>query len=293
MVDFIGIGAAKAGTTWLADNLRLHPQIFIPDIKEVTYFNPYLIRLQGVENPAHSQPLSWYHSYFAPAQSNELKGEISVQYLLVPGTAQAIYNYNPNIKLLVILRDPPKQVFSWYRYSLQRGVIGYSSLAEAIEKRPDMFCSALYYKQLKPYYDLFPSENIKVLFFEDIKKDNRHFFKEVTQFLGVSDYYPATLDKKTNTTKALRFPMVTRIIQGTRHFITKNKLEFLIPWLKMLGVVQLGAFIRDKGNVKKVAKQETPVLSAAMEQELRHFYAQDIAQLEVLLGKDLSHWKAT
>ncbi len=289
-VDFIGIGAAKSGTTWLANNLKQHPQICFSPTKEITYFNEYLVRMPDVKNPHHSKPLSWYHHFFEAKKAGQITGEISVQYLMMPGTAQKIYNYNPNVKILVILRDPPQQVFSWYLYSIQRGVVNYATLEEAIKERPDLFANTFYYQQLKIYFDLFPKENIKVLFFKSIKENNKAFFKEVLDFLGVDEFYPESLTKKSNETKTLRFKSLTRLIQGTRHFITKHNLEFIIPLLRSIGIVQLGTFIRDKMNVKKM--KEKPKLSSELEAKLRAFYQEDIEQLESLLNIDLNHWKS-
>jgi hypothetical protein len=46
--DFVGIGAQKAGTTWLGHNLQLHPQIWMPGLKELHYFNE---RINDPRNP--------------------------------------------------------------------------------------------------------------------------------------------------------------------------------------------------------------------------------------------------
>jgi len=289
-VDFIGIGAAKSGTTWLANNLKQHPEICFSPTKEITYFNEYLVRMPSVKNPHHSKPLEWYHHFFEAKKDKQITGEISVQYLMMSGTAQKIYNYNPNVKILVILRDPPQQVFSWYLYSIQRGVINYATLEEAIAERPDLFANTFYYQQLQPYFNLFPKKNIKVLFFKSIKEDNKSFFKEVLDFLDVGEFYPESLTKKSNETKTLHFAWLTRGIQGIRHFITKHDLEFIIPLLQKLGIIRLGTFIRDKMNVKKMKNK--PQLSLELEESLRAFYTKDITKLENLLAVDLTHWKS-
>ncbi len=288
-VDFIGIGAAKSGTTWLADNLRKHPQIYIPELKELTYFNQTLQRLPGVTNPRSQKDLRWYHNYYADARIDQCWGEISVQYMAVEGTAQEIYNYNPNVKILAILRNPPKQVFSHYNYLLQRGVLNSNSLKAAMKERPDLLASTFYYQQLKPYYDLFPRENIKVMLFDDLRSDNAELYKSYLDFLGLEHIIPDSLNASSNVTQAPKFAGLTYFIQNTRHFITKHNLEFLIPILRKTGVVQLGTFIRDKWNVKKVDKK--PKLDPELEQEMRQYYQEDIEKLETLLDRDLSAWK--
>ena len=75
-IDFIGIGAAKAGSTWVADNLRRHPDIFIPKKKELNYFCKTELATR-VPNYRYKKPLSWYHAFFTDAGPGQVKGEIS------------------------------------------------------------------------------------------------------------------------------------------------------------------------------------------------------------------------
>lgn len=287
-LDFIGIGAAKAGTTWLCDNLALHPEIFIPKKKELVYFNPTLIRLPGTENLDHKKPIAFLHDYFE-ASEKRVNGEFSVQYIQVEGTAQKIFDYNPKAKIIAILRHPAEQVFSYWQYNIQRGVVSYKTLEAAIKGRPDLFHNTFYYRQLKPYFDLFPAENIGVFLFDDMIADRKAFFKSVTDFIGVAPYYPESLDEKSNVTQKPKSVLLNRVIQGTRHFITKNGLEGIIPILKGLGIVQLGAFVRDKANVTKVKNK--PKLENDLKNDLIDYYLSDIEHLEKLIGRDLSKWK--
>lgn len=287
-IDFIGIGAVKSGTSWIADNLAQHPQIFIPEIKELTYFNPTLARLPGTTNPNHLQPISWFNDFFKDSKK-PINGEYSVQYMTELGTAEKINAYNPDIKIIACLRDIPAQVNSLWLYNVQRGVVSYKTLEAAIAGRPDLFANSFYYQQLKPYFDIFSKEQIKVVLFEDMRKDKKAFYKEITDFIGADEFYPETLDNKSNATKKPRSVALNRIIQGTRHFITKNNMEWLIPFLRKLGIVQLGELVRDKVNITKMDKK--PELTPELSQKIRDYYLDDIEKLEKLIQRDLSHWK--
>ncbi len=288
-LDFIGIGAAKSGTTWLADNLRQHPQIFIPALKELVYFNQHLSRMPGVENPNYRQALSWYHDFFSDTKEGLVNGEISVEYLINENAATAIYQYNPDVKILVVLRYPPKQLHSLYLYLVQRGVINYATFEKAIDKRPDLFLQYHYYRHLLPYFQTFPKAQIKVLLFDDLKKDNKVFLKETLDFLGVTEYYPASLDERSNETKEPRMKWLNHLIQNTRQGITKYRLEWVIPLLRYTGILPLGMLIRDRLNVKKMGSK--PQLLPETEQQLKAHYRADIEKLEELIERDLSAWK--
>lgn len=285
-IAFIGIGAAKSGTTWLSDNLNKHPDIFIPEKKELQYFNPTLSRMPGVENPDTSKSIDWYHSFFDPAENEKLFGELSVEYLINAGTAQRLYDYNPNLKLLVVLRYPPAQLFSLYRYLKQRGVIKYKSFELAIEKRPDLFLEYHYAKHLQPFYKLFSKEQILVKRFDDIKKDAQLFYDDVLAFLGLPAYKPEGLLEKSNKTKASRYPLLTYFVQNTRQLITRLGLDGIVPFLRAIGLVKLGTAIRDQEGTKEEGER----LKAETTIKLHEHYLEDMRSLTELTGTDFSSW---
>lgn len=285
-ISFIGIGAAKSGTTWLSDNLNKHPDIFIPEKKELQYFNPTLSRMPGVENPDSKKTFDWYHSFFDPAKDEKLFGELSVEYLINKGTAERIHAYNPEAKLIVVLRYPPKQLFSLYRYLKQRGVINFETFEIAIEKRPDLFLQYHFAAHLEEYYARFKPEQILVKQFDDIKSDPQRFYNEVLAYLGLEPFTPEGLLEKSNATTTSRYPFLTYLIQNTRQFITKSGLEGLVPVLRALGIVKLGSFIR--GQQSEGGATET--LQPSTARKLHEHYLEDMKLLTELTGTDFSNW---
>ena len=65
-IDFLVVGAAKSGTSWLQQMLIQHPQIFLPEPKELHYFNRQFMEVPELENYNASKPLSWYLSHRWP-----------------------------------------------------------------------------------------------------------------------------------------------------------------------------------------------------------------------------------
>jgi hypothetical protein len=289
-IDFIGIGAARSGTTWLADNLRKHPQIFIPDKKELVFFNKYDSRFVGVENPGNKRSIEEYHTYFDGAGKEQLKGEICIEYLTDPQAPQNIYRYNPEVKIIAILRAPHERMLSHYLYYRRKGVFKYSNYLEAIDDRPDLFGDCCYYKHLKRYYDLFSSSQIKVLFFHDMISDNKAFFKSAVNFLRASEFYPDNLNEKINRSTRNRLPVLNAILQSGRNVFTKRStLAPALKFLKLTGITKLGTFIRDKVNSKQIV--EKPNLPKDLENRIREHNRPEIEKLEALCGVDLTHWK--
>jgi len=289
-VDFLGIGAAKSGTTWLADVLREHPDIFIPKEKELFYFNKYLAEYELMDNYRYGKAIDWYHAFFENANEKMVKGEMSNPYLWNENAVEDIYQYNPNIKLLAVLRNPIKRAYSNYLYDKHRHYTAPQTFELALKDRSFYLTKGLYYENLKSYFDRFPKEQIKVLLFDDLKKDNKVFLKEIYDFLGVKTYYPASIDEKSNVTKEPRSKALNKFIDGFRFYIKKHDLQFILPVLKKTGITPVAEYIRDKVNRKAVKGKEP--LPTHLKKQLENYYAKDIDQLEKLLEKDLSAWKA-
>ena len=288
-IDFIGIGAPKSGTTWLADCLRPHPQIFVPEQKELMYFNSCQNTYDLIDNYRYGKPLEWYHDFFKDAGPAQIKGEITPSYLEIENSAADIYKYNPDIKLIVILRDPVEKAHSLYRFYRQKSYVEYPTFAEAIEKAPFLLGNSRYYTHLKRYFDLFPRENIKVLFYEDLRADNKKFIKTVEDFLGVAEFYPDNLDRRSNETTTARVEWVNRMLKQIRALIHKNNLQFLLPFLKKIGITPLAEYIRDTLNTRKTDR--TNQLDPDLQQRLRAYFREEMENLENLLQTDLSRWK--
>jgi hypothetical protein len=288
-VDFLGIGVAKSGSTWLADKLRLHPQIFVPDEKSIYYFNQYMGKGSKQINENNKRPLQWYHSFFAEASPRQITGEISPEYLMHENCAKDIFDYNPNIKLLVTLRDPVQRAHSQYLFRQQTGLSRYPSFEAAIGDFPLLLDTGFYYRHLKRYFDLFPRENIKVMFYEDLKKDGDRFYRNVLSFLGAEEYRPEGLETRSNVTMEVRSRALARLITSTDLYIQhRSSLRFVRTFINGLGLHKMAKAV---SRANKQSATEKPRLDKALESSLREHFREDIENLERLLKKDLSHWK--
>ncbi|HEX4299950.1 MAG TPA: sulfotransferase [Gammaproteobacteria bacterium] len=100
---FLGIGAQKAGTTWLHEMLRQHPDIGLPKTKELHYWD--------VKHDK-GMPLTGYEAIFA-AMPQPVRGEITPGYAILPtGTIALIRARYPDLQLLLTLRNPLERAWS-------------------------------------------------------------------------------------------------------------------------------------------------------------------------------------
>jgi hypothetical protein len=285
-IDFIGVGAGKSGTTWIADQLRQHPQVFIPEVKEVRYFNRYHNLYESHENVRYGKPLKWYHSFFKGAEIGQVCGEISPAYLRNDNCAEEIFRYNPDIKILVSLRDPVYRAFSNYLSGRRWGNLGGHTFDSAVKRYPRIINNGLYFEQLKRYFSVFPRNQIKVVIYSDLKEDARRFFNEIVSFLGLREWYPDSLEVRSNEAMDVRSEWLSRWIKDAYSFLGNYPgLSFIKRTVKAAGISALLSGI----NLKPFG--EKPRLGPMIEAELREYFREDIEKLEKLLRKDLSRWK--
>ncbi|HEY9295730.1 MAG TPA: sulfotransferase domain-containing protein, partial [Phormidium sp.] len=122
--DFIIIGAQKCGTTSLYEYLIQHPQILAASKKEVHFFD--LNFAKGVD---------WYRQQFKPVSQKSITGEASPYYIFHPLVPQRIYQLFPQVKLIVLLRNPVERAISHYYHEVRLGFEDLG-LEDAIAQEP-------------------------------------------------------------------------------------------------------------------------------------------------------------
>jgi Sulfotransferase domain len=165
--NFLIIGTQKSGTSWLSAVLEQHPEIFLPKDVEIHFFTG-----------KHRGDLDWYEQYFTQARSEIAIGEKSTSYLWTtrhPDIAQRIHAFNPQVKLIAMLRDPVYRMISAFGHNWRTGKIPVSchiddliaGKHDDLVKQYGLIDIGLYYRHLKPFFDVFAPEQIEVLIYEE------------------------------------------------------------------------------------------------------------------------------
>lgn len=291
--DYIGIGAMKAASGWIFKCLELHPEVGDSEwSKELHFFTKPYNYEKGIE---------YYYSLFSQHPKGKLKGEFTPAYMASPQVASLIHKHFPNVKLIVSLRNPIERAYSHYRYNVQeRGRFRiYKNFEDTIKKDKTIIERGFYYKQLKPYFDLFPRENILILFFKEIKNNPKKVVHELYKFLGLKDinYIPSLINRRRSITGAyvikIKFPLLNLLVfwlnsiikkdSSLRKLTNKFKLEKLYNKLQKIN--------RKEITAKNIKALSVPPLSQSDRDYLLKIYKDDIQNLERLLNKDLKHWK--
>ncbi len=190
--SFLICGAQKAGTTALADYLRQHREINIPEQKELHYFDNESINWT---RPNYTQ----YHKQFEPSERKILKGEATPIYMYWEPCAERIWKYNPQIKLIIILRNPITRAYSHWSMEKRRGAETLNfrrALANELQRsfealpwqdRIGSYVDRGYYcSQLRRLWRFFGRDALLILKQEELLNDHQRCLNKVCSHLGIS-----------------------------------------------------------------------------------------------------------
>jgi hypothetical protein len=200
-VDFLIVGTQKGGTSALAAFLGQHPRIFVPPIKEAHFFDYSSVYLNGASN---SPRYAAYHQLFADARPDQLWGEATPSYMFLPFVADRIHDYNPDLKLIFMLRDPVQRAFSHYRMQRSRGWERWPfAIAAALEpvrvrllagdpdrkrapvRRHSYLSRGFYATQIERFLRQFPRDNCCFVKSEELLRDHDRVLRRLFTFVGV------------------------------------------------------------------------------------------------------------
>lgn len=269
MINFIGIGAQKSGTSWAYACLYEHPEICAP-IKEIHFFS----------RPRFSEGKNWYESHFKNCDVKKLKGEFSTSYLYSKEAPERIKEMYPEVKLIAILRNPVKRAISHYGNAIKSGEISESvTFDEFSISEPSVKDQGLYSQQLSRYYELFPKYQVLVLIYEDIKKDPQAFMSQIYRFLGVSDtFMPSMLNSEINVARTPKSVGVDRMMHRISEALRAIGFDKIVHQIRKSGLPDL---VR-AGNTKESKPVEIDIKA------LERYFSTDVKKLSELIGRDLN-----
>jgi hypothetical protein len=193
-IDFLIIGAAKAGTTSLFRYLDAHPQIHMPGEKELNFFS---------SDERFSRGVDWYLSQWNDAKEGSvLWGEASPQYMQSPSPAGRIAAAFPQARLIALVRNPIERAYSHYLHAMRRHQEHrpFEELARRWINAPatrrrtntdkvdpaDMYFEGSQYGRiLSGYLNWFPHAQIKLVFTEHLLARSQSTTQDIYRYLSV------------------------------------------------------------------------------------------------------------
>jgi Sulfotransferase family len=219
--DFLCIGAQKAGTSWLDRNLRRHPDLWLPPMKELQYFNHVHIpsnrkwttrqrRERGAQilrnyldkhdpedwNLRHiarladitAGPVSddWYGRIFTLAKPGQLCGEVTPDYATLPEEGiRHLLGLSPKVRIILSLRDPIERSWSHLRMIAQTRSMNDMAELETMAANIDQLRRGDYPSMIANWRRFIPEDRFLIVFMDDIAAEPLRVMERVCDFLGV------------------------------------------------------------------------------------------------------------
>lgn len=178
--NFVVIGAMKSGTTSLHTYLRAHPDVFMPAVKELDFFDPGGTWHRGVD---------WYRAQFDGADGSIAVGEASTSYSKYPdvdGVPDRLVDLVPDIRVIYLIRHPIERMRSQYLHEVLVGT-EHAPIQTALTEHPRYVDYSRYWMQIERYLDRVPRDRLLVETAESLRSDRRSTMRRIYRFLGVSE----------------------------------------------------------------------------------------------------------
>ena len=227
------VGHAKTGTTALHRFLGEHPDIYMTPVKEPHYFckdfHAESDRFHGSQMFYQFRDEKSYLELFSKAGAEKWLGEASAEYLSSEVVAEEIHKFNPDARIIIMLRSPVDWLNSLHNLYVNTTTDDVKDFSKAIELEPlrkqgqhiapRVRCPSWlyyteridYYNQVKRFYDVFDASQIKVVISEDFRSDNMATYRDVLNFLEIDPKFAAEF-RPVNSRTTVRFAGLTNVI---------------------------------------------------------------------------------
>jgi Sulfotransferase domain len=208
---FLIIGSMKSGTTTLYDLLAEHPDVFLPTMKEPSFF---------VHN--EHRGLDWYRDLFRPGAGARARGEASTDYTKdprFPGVAGKVAAVLPDARLVYLVRHPIDRMRSQYVSAVREGY-EHRPVDQALVEHESYLAFSRYAHQLGRYRDHYDRERFLVLTTDQLERDPVGTVRQVAGFLDLdAAWEPTAPERRSNSSadSATSRPLARRLRRMPLH----------------------------------------------------------------------------
>jgi len=270
--DFLVLGTQKAATTSLHSWLIRQPNFFfLPRRKELRFFNSETFSLE-------SDSLRAYSSNFQEASSNQIAGEVSPDYLYCRQTPARVKKVVPDVKLVVILRNPVERAESAYLHAHRSGRVSRKWNWESIWERDvtqdgapwnQIIEAGIYDHHIERWWKYFDSESMRFLTFSEVTDPSMVHLNDLAKWLNPawqqgSEFSPLP---HVNVRRDFRLRKFTQKFMAWRGYESSFSMAL---------------------NRTMARKSSYPPMPRAVQKELQNFYEPHMRMTQELLGRPLN-----
>jgi hypothetical protein len=279
--------------------LAVHPDIFMAR-KEMHFFGSDL----HFGPQFYRRDPAAFLAEFNAASDRRCAGEASVWYLFSERAAAEIKAFNPDARIIIMLRNPVEMIHSLYYQFLFDGNEHLPTFAEAIAAEDDRragrrlgrqhyFAQGLAYheivrytRQIERYFHAFGRDRVHVIIYDDFAADADAVYQRALEFLGVTPLPIKNGAQVINGNKHVKNPVLRAILNDPS---VRRTLLAVRPWLPQPVFTALS-----KAETRLRKLNTVPARRQAIDAELRRRldeeFAPEVERLSVLLGRDLTGW---
>jgi hypothetical protein len=271
--EFFGIGPARTATTWLHNVLA--PHVNLPRTVKETRFLDNLYR----------RGWRWYRAQFGVVRENLPFGEIAPTYFHSELARERIKELAPGARIICTLRDPVERLYSLYRYLRFRGSYRWS-FEYAITHDEEMIESARYAHYVKAWIRDFGHSHVLVTIYDDIARDMQAYIDTICDFIQIPRRpLPSSQQARVNTSEELRAPSNYALLW------ISNTMASVASTLQFRTILTVAKSTRLK-RIFFGKGRELPPIDPVFAADLRRRLTPEIEEVESIIGRDLSAWKA-
>lgn len=290
--NFVVIGAPKSGTTSLYYYLTQHPDIYLPERKELHYFSYDQLR-ENANGPGDGEILSSlcgsrddYLRHFEGVSGEMAIGDISPSYLYY-GAHAKIRDELGAAKIIVLLRNPIEKAYSQFMHMVRdqrEDLLFYDALMAESSRREKGWSdiwryaeSSLYAERLQAFIDFFGRDHVHIVVFDDFENSTDLSVRGILRFLEIDDTVFIDTSGRYNRTGASKSNLLAKFLN--RSSPLKSFVKVVTPdrWR-----IALRLKIVDLNTAEKNA------IDGRSRAYLQNYFSADILALESMLGRKLN-----
>ncbi len=240
-----------------------------------------------------------YLELFEGTNDYLIRGEASVWYLYSKDVAQSIYEFNPDAKIIIALRDPVEMVYSLFRFAIKTGSETIRSFRDALAAEPARSrgerlprslllknlllyrAAASYPDQVNRYIAQFDRSQLKFILFDDLNAHPHQLCSDLFAFLDLQTdvRIDCTPQNKTSNLEIERINWIRR--RFPRSFRFAGQFFTGLPRQIIRGT--LSAACPKPITITEPIPEDLRV-------ELRDYFRPDVERISEIIQRDLSHW---
>lgn len=270
-LEILGVGPQKTATSWLAEVLGPSQNLCFPSgVKETFFWDRHFDR--GV---------SWYLDHF---RGTGRRIEFGPTYFHSADAVARLRAHNPDLKVIITLRDPAARTWSLYQHHLRKGRVG-DDFEAADRKIPEIRQTSRYGQHVPLWLEAFGQEQVLVILQDDVKADPEGVLSRVGGFIGEAlDTDNRDLRKRVNAGGRPPSRALAAVSTRAAETLRRAGLYGAVNAAKKIGLKSLVYGRSDRSG--------SDALPEALRDQLVTEFEADIAFTESLLGVSLAHWRS-